>query len=345
VVLLIATVIGHFYAPWRRPPSVDRRAARNRPGSKAGSVWIDGVEYRPARGAGRPTGSDGGFLPTWIPGRHLAGAAVAFVVIYVLLYSSFFTNFPKGLIDSLATFTIWTQTGGATQAQPPEQYLLWIIPPDAVVLVLGVAGGIVAAIRAPSRLWVVIGLWAAGITTVYSIIPYKTPWILLNMLPPLALLAGLAISELWRLPRLRLGVPVVVGAAVLLSGYQAIDLNYRHYDDPTYAYVFVHSTRDMLRMIDEIEATADRAGSGLETGIVFVTPDYWPLPWYFRDYPRAGFFGSIVETEEAMIVANVNQEAELAPTIADRYDRVGQYNLRPGIDLVLFVRNDVPKES
>jgi hypothetical protein len=77
---------------------------------------------------------------------------------------------------------------------------------------------------------------------------------------------------------------------------------------------------------------------------VFVTPDYWPLPWYFRDYPRAGFFGQIVDTQEAMIVANVNQEAELEPKIAGTYDKVGTYNLRPGVDLVLYVRSDIPKE-
>jgi predicted membrane-bound mannosyltransferase len=264
-------------------------------------------------------------------------------VIYVLLFSSFFTNFPKGLLDSLATFTIWTQTGGETQTQPLFQYLVWTVPLDVAILVLGVVGGLLAAIRAPSRLWVAIGLWAAGISVAYSIISYKTPWILLNMLLPLALLGGLAASELWRNRRLRLGVPVVLGAAALVSSYQAVDLNYSHYDDPTYAYVFVHSTRDMLNLIDEIEATADRAGTGRETGIVFFTPDYWPLPWYFRDYPRAGFFGSIVDTEEPVIVAKVDQEAEVGPALADRYDRIGVYTLRPGVDLVLFVRRDVPK--
>jgi predicted membrane-bound mannosyltransferase len=78
-----------------------------------------------------------------------------------------------------------------------------LIPVDVPILLLGVVGGLVAAIRAPSRLWVVIGLWAAGITAAYSIIQYKTPWIILNMLLPLALLAGLAVSELWRSRRLR----------------------------------------------------------------------------------------------------------------------------------------------
>ena len=160
---------------------------------------------------------------------------------------------------------------------------------------------------------------------------------------PLALLAGHALDTAWRTRPGRIVASVVLAAAVVVSGYLAIDLNYRHYDDETYPYVYVHSTREMLALVDEIEATAERAGTGRQTGIVFVTPDYWPLPWYMRDYPRAGFFGKIVPTTEAMIVANVNQEAELAPTIAEKYDKVAEYVLRPGVTLVLYVRSDIPK--
>ncbi|HEY6013358.1 MAG TPA: flippase activity-associated protein Agl23 [Candidatus Limnocylindrales bacterium] len=338
-VLLIAVVIAHVYVGLRHPQP--RQGRRERPVPRRQSVWIDGVEYRAATDS-RP---GGGNTPIWqsgIPTEHVAGAAVIFLVIYVLLYSSFFTNFPKGLTDSLATFTIWAQHGESTQVQPFTRYLEWMIPLDLPILLLGVAGGLIVAIRARDRLSVTIGLWAAGITTAYSLIQYKTPWIVVNMLIPLALLAGLAIAELWR-SRLRVAAPVLVVVALAVSGYQAVDLNFNRYDDQTEAYVYVHSTRDMLSLIDEIEATAARAGTGKETGIVFVTPDYWPLPWYFRDYPRAGFFGQIVDTQEAMIVANVTQEAELAPKLAGRYDLVRQYNLRPGVDLALYVRTDIPK--
>lgn len=341
-VLLIAVVVGHLYVNWQRPSS--RRPKAGRPASRRRSVWIDGVEYRAASTGEQVEGAVAAWSRIRIPGEHLAGAAVVFGVIYVLLYSSFFTNFPKGLIDSLATFTIWAQHGEATQVQPVYRYAQWMIPSELPILMLGAVGGVIAAIQARDRLWVVIGLWAAGITAAYSIIQYKTPWITINMLLPLALLAGLAVTTAWRSTRWRVTVPIVLAGAVLVSGYQAIDLNYRHYDDETYPYVFVHSTRQMLALVDEIEATAERAGTGKETGVVFVTPDYWPLPWYFRDYPRAGFFGSIVKTEEAMIVANVNQEAELAPSIAGTYDKVGTYNLRPGVDLALYVRTDIPKE-
>ena len=341
-VLLIAVVVGHVYLRIRRPAAGPPRGAGRRARAARRSVWIQGVEYRPAASDG--VAGDRGVVrrALAIPAEHLAGAGIVFLVIYVLLFSSFFSNFPKGLIDSLAAYVYWFQHGDATQVQPFAQYLLWVVPAELAILILGTAGGLIAAIRARDRLWATIGLWAVGISAAYSIIPYKTPWIALNMLLPLALLAGLAVSELWR-SRWRLVAPLVVVAAILGSGAMAIDLNYRHYDDETYKYVYVHTTRDMYNLLDAIEATAERAGTGRETGVVIVSPDYWPLPWYLRDYPRAGFFGSIVPTEEAMIVANVNQEAELAPSIAGRYELVGTYNLRPGVDLALYVRNDVPK--
>lgn len=354
-VLLIAVAVATVYLRLRFPrPAPTAATAGRRPRARSAapgkSVWIDGVEYRPARPISSQAGTSVGLAG--IPGEHLAGAAVVFLVIYVLLFSSLFTNFPQGLIDSMTAYIFWFQHGDATQVQPLYRYLQWMVPigeptmfpVEIPILVLGVIGGLIAAIRAPSRLWVVIGLWAAGITAAYSIIQYKTPWIIINMLLPLSLLAGLAVSELWRRRRIRLVAPFVVALAVVINGYQAIDLNFNRYDDQAYPYVYVHSTREMLSLIDEIEATADRAGTGRQTGIVFVTPDYWPLPWYFRDYPRAGFFGAIVATEEAMIVANVNQEAELLPSIQDRYTKVGEYNLRPGVELALYVRNDAPTE-
>ena len=344
-VLLIAVGVANLYLRLRSEAGTAPagRQPAGTPGRepRAESVWINGVEYRPAKA----TRARGGGSSDWlaIPGEHLGGAAVVFLVIYILLFSSFFTNFPKGLADSMAAYLFWFQHGDATQIQPVYRYLQWMIPIEAPILILGVVGGLIAAIRMVSRLWVIIGLWALGITLAFSIIQYKTPWIMLNMLLPLALLAGLAVSVLWRSPRLRLAAPVVLGVTVLFSGFFTIDLNFNRYDDEAYPYVYVHSTRSMLDLVDEIEATAARAGTGTETGVVIMSPDYWPLPWYFRDYPKAGFFGSIVDTDEAMIVANVNQEPELTPTIESQYDRTGTYNLRPGVDLVLFVRSDIPK--
>lgn len=343
LVLLIAVGVANVYLGLRANQSgvrVDARPRTTARGRQPDSVWIDGVEYRRAAPGVGPARA---VRALSIPGEHLAGAVVVFLVIYILLFSSFFTNFPQGISDSFAAYVIWFQRGDTTQVQPIYQYLAWMFPIDAAILVLGIVGGLVAAIRVPSRLWVVVGLWALGITAALSIPQYKTPWIILNMLPPLALLAGLAIDQVWRSRRFRLVAPGILGVAVLYSGYFAVDLNYNRYDDEAYPYVFVHSTRDMLRLVDDIEAIAERAGTGTQTGVVVTSPQYWPLPWYFRHWPRAGFFGSIVDTEEAVIVGAIEQEAELVAKFGAGYERVGVYNLRPGVDLVLFVRKDVPR--
>jgi len=342
-VLAIAAVVSGWYVRYRTGtrPSTPRRARTGldqRAGPPPRSIVIDGVEYR----ATMPEEERRPGLPFGIQSDHAIAGAVVFFVIYVLLFSSFFTNFPDGLVDSLATFTVWTQTGAATQVQPFWSYLAWMVRAEAAILILGTIGGLLAAFRGRDRLTVFIGLWALGITLAYSLIQYKTPWIILNMLVPLALLAGIAIRELAATAPWRRAVPLVLAGAVGWSGYQAIDLNYIHYDDETYPYVFVHSTRELLALVDEIERIAEAAGTGKETGIVFTTVEHWPLPWYMRDYPRAGFFGKTTDLPlEAMIVAHVNQEAELAPTVTDRYERRAMYRLRPGVDLILYVRTDI----
>jgi uncharacterized protein (TIGR03663 family) len=353
VVLAIAAVVSGIYVNVRTGGTAGRASARGRRSRAGGAgtskpaktVRIDGVEYRAV-----PDRSDrsllDGVIPGGIPLDHVVASTIVFLCVYILFFSSFFTNFPQGVVDSLATFTIWTQTGGATQVAPPQQYLVWMATADAPILILGTIGGLLAAIQGRDRLWVFIGLWALGITLAYSYISYKTPWIALNMLLPLALLGGFAIRQAALLPRWR---PVAVGAVVLAtaaSAFLAYDLNYVNYDtdSPRYPYVYVHSTREMLTMLDKIEDIAAEQGTGTDTGITIVSPDYWPLPWYMRDYPKAGFWGRLedVPLDQPIIIANANQREQLAPLIAGRFEQAGTYKLRPGVELDVYVRTGEP---
>ena len=203
-VLAIAAVLSGIYVNWRSggtagrrqagarrvarlsPPRSPPRTPRRPSGSMASNIELSRSHEPIAAGRRRPRR---------IPMDHVGAAAIVFLCVYVLFFSSFFTNFPQGLVDSLATFTIWTQTGAETQVAPPQQYLVWMAIADAPILILGTIGGIIAAVQGRSRLWVFIGLWALGITLAYSFVSYKTPWIVLNMLVPLALLGGLAVRE------------------------------------------------------------------------------------------------------------------------------------------------------
>jgi hypothetical protein len=64
-------------------------------------------------------------------------------------------------------------------------------------------------------------------------------------------------------------------------------LNFIHYDDDQLPYVYAHTKRPMLAMLDQIDRIGQKNGTGEDTGIAIVSPDYWPLPWYFRNYTTA----------------------------------------------------------
>jgi predicted membrane-bound mannosyltransferase len=135
-----------------------------------------------------------------------------------------------------------------------------------------------------------------------------------------------------------------------IPGAQTIDLNFRNYDNDNryYVYVYAHTRRDLLNMVDEINRIAERTHQGDQTGITIVSPDYWPLPWYLRDYKRVGYFGRMSASNEPIIIARTDQAEEVLKTFGDRYQQVhsglnvaGSYSLRPGVDLLLYTRREL----
>jgi uncharacterized protein (TIGR03663 family) len=278
-------------------------------------------------------------------------AFAIFILVNIVFYSSFFTNYPKGVADALQTLRFWSHRTHEHE-HPWYQYVYWLLQEEAVVLVLGGIGALIAVLRANSRLAVFLSLWSFGLLAGYSLVGYKTPWIALNFIVPLALTAGCALAAAYQKLR-EFGQPRLFIAIALLIAmpcvYQMYQLNFVHYDDDAYPYVYAHTRREMLTMLAQIDRISKRIGTGTDTGIALVSPDYWPLPWYFRDYKKVGYYQQIVPTTEPMIIGSTAQEEKLKETYGDRYILItsdkedGSYALRPGVDLLLYVRKDVAK--
>ncbi len=274
-----------------------------------------------------------------------------FIVVAVLFYSSFFTNYPKGVNDAFKTLNLWRQRTHEHE-HPWWQYVFWLIWEEGAVVVLAGFGALIALWRVNNRLALFLALWSFGLLAAYSLVGYKTPWISLNFVVPLALTSGYTLEVIYQKlrefqqPLFFILIPVLI---VGLCGYQLYQLNFVHYDDDQLPYVYAHTKRPMLAMIDEIDRIAQKNGTGTDTGIAIVSPDYWPLPWYFRDYKRIGYYQQIVPTNEPIIIGSEAQAEQLKATYGDRYDLLtsqfdeGAYPLRPGVDLVLYVRRDVKR--
>jgi len=319
-------------------------------------------------------------------------ALAVFVSVYVLFYSSFFTNYPQGVYDSLKTFQIWTKTGQEAHKHPPATYIWWLLAQESPLLVLGALGAIVAVLKPTKSFALFSALWAFGLIAAYSLIAYKTPWLSLNFIVPLALISGVAIDwfyeELtrWQVSKhmrwyavaglLLVAIGPLAGLArifdevasevsdqtfkglisvpvhwkTFIPGYQTIDLNFLNYDNDNryYVYVYAHTRRETLKLLDEIDKVAERTHQGKDTGITIVSADYWPLPWYLRDYKRVGYHGQMTPSNEPIIIARQDQAAEVQTTFGDRYQQIqsgfntaGSFPLRPGVELLLYARREL----
>ncbi len=289
-------------------------------------------------------------------------AFTVFIVFNVIFYSSFFSNYPKGVNDSLQTLALWRKRTHE-HVHPWYQYIRWLLQKESIVLVLGGIGALIALWRADNRFALFVAQWAFGLLAAYSLVGYKTPWIALNFIVPLALTSGYTLNVFYRKLRdfnqpLFFLAPAVL--IVAFCGFQMYQLNFVYYDDDTYVYVYAHTRRETLVMLDQIDQVAKQMKTGHDTGVAIVSPEYWPLPWYFRDYKRVGYYQKVVPTTEPVIIGSVGQEEEIKAMYGDQYQQIdssklndprvlpdrnpnGSFSLRPGVDLLLYVRKDVVK--
>ncbi len=277
-----------------------------------------------------------------LPGALLTacGAVLLFVAIDVTFFSSFFRNFPRGVYDAIQSVPIWTQTGVAEAFHPRYAYLGWFARQEWVSLVAGIVGTLALAWRWPRGFGMFAGIWAAGMFSAYTLIPYKTPWLLLNFSIPLAIAGGAGVTRIWenaphtwRPWLLAVGIG---GCGVLL--YQTIRLNFVQYDDNSQPYVYVHTNRSVLELQRDVDALAARIGAGQDLDIAILAPEYWPLPWYLREYRRVGYWGRAVQTDVPVVIAAASQQPELQARLGPAYQLVRFYNIRPNVTLILLVR-------
>jgi hypothetical protein len=163
---------------------------------------------------------------------------------------------------------------------------------------------------------------------------------------PIIIMAGYFLGQWFELGTIDQSAPLrvfviftlVLAAAV--SCYEAIDLSFFSYDNDAIPYVYAHTRRDFLGLVDEIETVASHNPAGKRMGITIMSPEHWPLPWYLRDYPNSGYFGRVVSTSEPIIVAQPDQSEEIETKMGNLYRRFHSYELRPGVWLVLYLRRD-----
>lgn len=186
------------------------------------------------------------------------------------------------------------------------------------------------------------GGWPVRWPTVYvlflalvlSAVPYKTPWIAIHFVPPLALLgAGALAAGAQQRPWAKFIATPILLATLAWQFAQVQRVAFRLPADPRNPFAYVHSAPDVLKVRALADAALDRAPDGI---VKIISEEYWPLPWYLRGAPRVGYWESPPEDcDGALVIAS----ADLADAVRARLHGAYQESflgLRPGFVLIVF---------
>lgn len=264
--------------------------------------------------------------------RRIVLPLLLFLAVYVFFYSNMFTNpgsLWKGIANGLS-FWVSRSTTWVGHFKPFDYYIkiLWQYETAAVVLSLAA----LLCLRTTFYKW--CAWWAASTLLVYSLIPYKTPWLDINLILPIALLSG-AFPEYCasRLQGWKKYLPALVVIPLLLySLATAWSLTYVRYADPGNSLAYAATPDSYNTMIEDVEKISTKF-SGHSTRISVKVTDYWPLPWSLREYILQYGGG---QASEPIVLSERPDYSDIALQMRDRYSPPARYEIRQGVYVYLY---------
>jgi predicted membrane-bound mannosyltransferase len=296
-----------------------------------------------------------------------------FALVAATLAMAFFSSFgknPTGILDSLTTYFNYSDKAfDNPHVKPFGWYLSTFFVPfkigkltfifEAAVPVLALIAAVCACWKSPwrgteRRVAVFSLLSGAALLLLYSWIRYKTPWLVLGVLPPLWLAAGLGfVAGVRLLDRLRQKrqfpglLPAVFfrGALLLAIAAQwrcAVSLNGRFAADERNPLAYVHTSTDVQGIAKQAAKIARFADPNALFARVH-TAEYAPLLWYLRAYEGRVWFSHAVpegDLDAPIVITDASTEALVAPRLRAKYIEEPM-GLRPGVLLNFRLREDL----
>ena len=274
----------------------------------------------------------------------MAGSVV-FLFTIGLLFTWGGRNWPA-LADLFRAIPNLAARAGSQGHEKPFGYYAGLLAggwSGAVILCLA-ALGMVRAFRPPRQIF--LAGYALLIAVIYSAIPYKTPWLALNLWLPLAILAGFGVEWLWlAAPKFSVRALILAFTVALgiLIGHDTRQWVFQFPADEKNPYAYAHTGEDLARLPARLEQLAleNKHSNPL---IAVVAADPWPLPWYLRKFPQVGYWQPGEETGGAdFFITTTDVSGKLAGRLKDF--RPEYFGVRPNVLIMLWTpkASDDPK--
>jgi uncharacterized protein (TIGR03663 family) len=214
------------------------------------------------------------------------------------------------LFRNLASMLVYgasTADAVSLHRHPPSFYTSILLRYEWLTLALALVG-MVLAVRTRRTLALLLTFDALLTSAIHFALPYKTPWLLLTPLLPLALLAGLGGG--WILARLHASFPpgaAVAAACLIPLGMlpQTLDASFLRPADPSLGLAYHHAGAEQIELAGEIRRILAGLPEGTYPQAVVALPYYWPLAWYLRDETAVLFEPSPIPAEPMEVLQSI----------------------------------------
>lgn len=261
--------------------------------------------------------------PQWSP-RDIVIAVASGIAAIVFFYSGTFLDWGslKGLYQ---TFGAWFQTGvaqgGHAKAQyqfgPINLYWLALMARYEFLYLLGLIACF-RLLRPTPAVLRYLAILGGGTLVAYTIIPYKTPWLIIVMLWPFGFILGALIAEFSKYPAVPRVAAILVGVLSLLS----FRLNFLEFANPREPYVYVQTFPQIRHFTDPLLALAARDPAARQLRGDIILDSYYPLPWMLGDFTHVGYYKDghdPVDAAPDFAAITVDQAADLEKRFTEPY--------------------------
>ncbi len=269
-----------------------------------------------------------------------AGLGLVVLVSFIVLFYTWGGHNRDGLTDLFRSLPRFVARAGGEGHAKPWWYYLQLLGGGWSGWALGLlsVAGVLAAIKGGSAgglsAWVVYGL---VIALIYSVIPYKTPWLALNLFLPMVVLAAAGALALWELAseltQTQGARPALLAGGVLLLFLVGHDVRRRVFllpADERNPYAYAHTGEDLSRLPERLHKIA-----GPQSTLAVISADPWPLPWYLRRFPRVGYWQPGQNPGRANLYLTSPEAAERLNGLTGHW-RPEYFGVRPGVLLILW---------
>lgn len=286
-------------------------------------------------------------LGSWLTPKIFAGGMILSILIITATHTRCFTRF-QDITHVYEDLSPWIYKGisGGAHLYPFSTYLTHLSTWELPILFMAVISLLLwFKFRDPLGTYLIF--WACFSLLAYSLIEYKTPWLIINILLPWGLLAGRSLKYLIDCPLSTKKLILLIGCLLLgsfiLSLTKTVELNYRRYDDPALWLVYSQEPRFIKKLYQQIfqVAMAQDNPQAVKLDIFLGPSEVSPTIWYLRRFPGKIFYNNPSEvTQAAVILFSDTTKPQVITQIKPENYETGRISSYPGVVLHLWVKKE-----